>query len=372
LPSKRYSLGPRILISGGLSGGGVQTHVRLLCGVLLESGVEVTVCATHSEWPSNAVAELQRSGVNVYLPRFGRMEALATWPLTMKHKYDVCYCVGHGRIHGLTKTFMRKTGVSIYHEILTCPLPRSIMSRSVPKMNFVIANSEAVGREMKARWPGISLRVIPFLTSSQRMPEPAPRLPVGQRELRVAYLSRLVSHKRPQRLVEDWRLITERPSLAPARLDIYGDDKQPDTLLRLRQIISEQKLDDYITCHGSYCHNQLAEILDKSDVVVLPSEWEGLPLVLVEAMQHGVPVVATDVGGTAELGDNNPDVIITGSKWEEFLDGLERMAKKLRAGHINAQRLHFWTERRYGFEVVARRWRDALLNSRSFFCGRSY
>jgi len=239
-------------------------------------------------------------------------------------------------------------------------------------MNFVIANSKAVGREMKARWPGISLKVIPFLTSNQRVPEPAPRLPVGQRELRVAYLGRLVLQKRPQRLIEDWASITEVPSLGPARLDIYGDDKQPDTVLRLRKLINERKLDHCITCHGAYRHDQLTEILNKSDVVVLPSEWEGLPLVLVEAMQHGVPVVATNVGGTAELGDNNPDVIITGSGWKEFLKGLETMAKKLRAGQINAQRLHFWTERRYGFDVVARCWSEALLDPRSFFRHQSH
>jgi glycosyltransferase involved in cell wall biosynthesis len=42
-------------------------------------------------------------------------------------------------------------------------------------------------------------------------------------------------------------------------------------------------------------------ILDRLDVVVLPSWLEGMPLVLLEAMAHARPVVATPVGGTPEV-----------------------------------------------------------------------
>jgi glycosyltransferase involved in cell wall biosynthesis len=40
-----------------------------------------------------------------------------------------------------------------------------------------------------------------------------------------------------------------------------------------------------------------------SDVVVVSSVWEALPLVLIESMQLGVPVVSTDVGIARELLD---------------------------------------------------------------------
>jgi glycosyltransferase involved in cell wall biosynthesis len=44
-----------------------------------------------------------------------------------------------------------------------------------------------------------------------------------------------------------------------------------------------------------------ADLLNAADVVVLPSLWEGQPLVVQEALQLGRPIVATDVGGTADV-----------------------------------------------------------------------
>jgi len=46
--------------------------------------------------------------------------------------------------------------------------------------------------------------------------------------------------------------------------------------------------------------DNLQEIFDMIDIFVLPSFSEGFPLVNLEAMQNGIPVVATDVGGVRE------------------------------------------------------------------------
>ncbi|MCK5725240.1 MAG: glycosyltransferase family 4 protein [Thiotrichaceae bacterium] len=46
--------------------------------------------------------------------------------------------------------------------------------------------------------------------------------------------------------------------------------------------------------------SNINEILSTSQIVVLSSHWEGLPLTIIEAMRAGLPVIASDVGGVSE------------------------------------------------------------------------
>ena len=65
----------------------------------------------------------------------------------------------------------------------------------------------------------------------------------------------------------------------------------------------------------------MSGILAASDLLVLPSQWEGMPNVLLEAMASRRPVLATDVEGVRELlGENaDPQVVPVGdaAPWGE-------------------------------------------------------
>ena len=84
----------------------------------------------------------------------------------------------------------------------------------------------------------------------------------------------------------------------PARLTVIGSGPLEDELKRLR---TELGLDDVVDFLGRRSREEIADHLNNSDIFVLASRAENLPVALIEALMSGLPVVATAVGGIPEL-----------------------------------------------------------------------
>ncbi|MCG8613803.1 MAG: glycosyltransferase, partial [Pseudomonadales bacterium] len=79
-------------------------------------------------------------------------------------------------------------------------------------------------------------------------------------------------------------------------LTLVGDGSCRSALER--QVI-DAGLDNWVTFLGS--RSDIPELLRGSNCFVLPSEAEGISNTVLEAMATGLPVIATDVGGNADL-----------------------------------------------------------------------
>jgi glycosyltransferase involved in cell wall biosynthesis len=118
--------------------------------------------------------------------------------------------------------------------------------------------------------------------------------------LRVGYLGQIAWHKGVHVLVEAARRISD-PRLS---VEIYGDISHfPDYAARLTRLAG---VDTRIRLAGSYAGQaEVAKTLQAMDVIVVPSIWyENCPNVILEAFAHRTPVVATNLGGMAEMVDD--------------------------------------------------------------------
>ncbi|MDZ3952450.1 glycosyltransferase family 4 protein [Bacillus thuringiensis] len=68
-----------------------------------------------------------------------------------------------------------------------------------------------------------------------------------------------------------------------------------------RRLAKKLEIEDRVTFLGKCNMQEVQKCLQQSDVFVLISNHEGLPLSVIEAMSCGLPIIATDVGGMREL-----------------------------------------------------------------------
>ncbi|MCH7688986.1 MAG: glycosyltransferase family 4 protein, partial [Planctomycetes bacterium] len=93
------------------------------------------------------------------------------------------------------------------------------------------------------------------------------------------------------------------------------------------------------------------------DLFVLPSRWEGMPNVVLEAMAAGLPIVATDVEGTAELLAANQSGLLvppqSPTALAEAVEGLLRHPQQARSMKHRAQQL---VTKRFTWKSVVERY----------------
>lgn len=90
---------------------------------------------------------------------------------------------------------------------------------------------------------------------------------------------------------------------------IIGDG---DLREELNMRISELGLGDCVQLLG--LRTDIPELLASMDIFALPSLWEGLPLVLLEAMAAGIPIASTNVDGVSEIIRHERDGLLVSPK----------------------------------------------------------
>ncbi len=192
------------------------------------------------------------------------------------------------------------------------------------------ARSQAMFFSDPAHWDRLKIvhcGVDPDLYGQGRDPDRAPGAPAE-----FLFVGRLARVKGLSVLLD----ALERMGDVPLRLTIVGDG--PDRALLERRAAP---LGDRVRFLGYRRQDEVAEMLDETDVFVLPSFAEGVPVVLMEALAAGRPVVATQVAGVSELvEDGVSGFLVPPGDIETLSDRIERLATspELRARMTGAGR----------------------------------
>jgi glycosyltransferase involved in cell wall biosynthesis len=283
----------------GTSAGGVGRHVRSLASRFVADGMRVVVAGPE---PTQQTFDFTGAGaafVPVRITRPGT-EALAV-PALRRATAGVDIVHAHGLRAGLAGVFSRRRPlvVTLHNAVLNEGPSRVLLTageRVVARGADVVLG---VSPDLAARARGLGAKDARFVPVAAPRLEPvrdtaAVRAELGltDQQALILCVARLHPQKGLPVLVQAsccWAGLDPAPLVA-----VVGDGPLAATLAD--QIAAERAP---VRLLGR--RDDVADLLGVADVVVLPSLWEGWPLVLSEALQLGRPIVATRVGGVPDL-----------------------------------------------------------------------
>ncbi len=169
---------------------------------------------------------------------------------------------------------------------------KPVLKEAVARADAVTAVCDFLSQCASQIWDISNVRTIKNFINYDNLRQTEAKPQLGHPSLVHVSDYRLV--KRVTDLVEGMAYI--RDTLPSARLHLIGDGLE---LPRVREQIAMRNLEDAVHCWG--LQEDLAPFYAAADLFVLSSDIEGAPLTILEAMYHGLPVVASRVGGVPEI-----------------------------------------------------------------------
>nr|WP_253799404.1 glycosyltransferase family 4 protein [Rhodovulum sp. P5] len=173
------------------------------------------------------------------------------------------------------------------------------LDEKVARADFVstisyYARSQIMFFSDPAHWEKIRIIHCGVRPALYETPPGPPIPPRAEGEIRLLFVGRLAPVKGLRVLLE--ALAELAPEIPGLRLVLVGDG--PD---RARLEEAAAPLGDRVTFTGYLSQDEVAGAMQGTDICVLPSFAEGVPVVLMEAFASAKPVIATQVAGVGEL-----------------------------------------------------------------------
>ncbi len=179
-------------------------------------------------------------------------------------------------------------------------LKRWRLGHAYRSAHAVVAVSQAAAEsaEQFYRLPKSSVHVIPNPVDMRAIAADAalaPPKPLRPNCFHIAAVGRMTTEKGHQVLLDALALLSQKSS-QPWHLWLAGDGPLRPALTAQAEALG---LESRVTFLGHV--PQAARLIAHCQLLCLPSFYEGMPNVVMEAMAAGTPVLATDAGGTTEL-----------------------------------------------------------------------
>jgi glycosyltransferase involved in cell wall biosynthesis len=193
-------------------------------------------------------------------------------------------------------------------------LVRLLIRATLERADTVIALGDKWADRLRDIAPRARIVVVP---NAIRPDSPVEHQTSGP--VHVVFLGRVGDSKGTFTLLDSWaKMLADSGATVQARLTIAGDGE----IDRARDRVAALGVGASVYVRGWIANTTVPELLASAQILVLPSQNEGQPMSILEAMAKGVCVVASNVGGIPELLDETCGVLVNPDDVTELADAI--------------------------------------------------
>ncbi|MFC6974530.1 glycosyltransferase family 4 protein [Halomicroarcula sp. GCM10025709] len=304
--------------------GGGQYHVHAMSRDQASAGHDVTVLTTTSRRTSRI---RERSGYEVVEVPKGLSIAsndispsVARYLLRSSSEFDLIHAHSHlyfsTNLAALTRRFGDSPLVVTNHGLYSQSVSEWIFRTylySIGRWTFNQADTVfCYSSAEKERLRDIGVKspidvVHNGIDVSRFSPSGSARDEIGNRDLTLLFVGRLVQGKRPALAVEALSAALEKYSSLDAELAVVGDGPGRETVQR---VANREGITERVSLHGAIPYDEMPAVYRAADLLLLPSRSEGVPRAVLESLASAVPVVTSPLPQLQQLcavGGRQPD-----------------------------------------------------------------
>ena len=359
--------------------GGAERQALKLAGNLQVTGVSVTVATGLWDWGQPRREIIQGIPVRRHFTAWGMFNvkglrkygqyfyllSLFLYLIRHRNEYDIIHChsamfeaaiaVAAGKL--LHKpTLVRSMASGTWGDLKRLQADRSIlgtgwMSRKIRDADAVVAlNKQVVQELMEIGVAQEKIHCIPNgveLDSGGR----SRTYELGDYGV-ITFVGRLHAQKGVNILLRAFRLVLQERPYAGWRLKLAGAGELE---WRSKVLADELAISRYVEFLGQV--EDVAALLEQSDLFVLPSISEGMSNALLEAMAHGLPCIVTDIPGNNDVIQNRENgILIKADDVEGLAQAIVSLAVDGKSRKKLGQQARQTVETRYSLTGVAKQY----------------
>lgn len=300
--------------------GGIQRHTRLLVETLAAEHPALDLVVVHPHVGRRVFTDSPSVREICVAPRPGRKQYLLECHDLSKRIADVLrtlpdaviysqgYAVWSGAREFTPRLVVNPHGLESFQTLtlkdwlIGVPF-RAVTRRITRDARFVVSLGGRLTTILRNFVPQPDRRIVVLPNGVNVPADTAPEKERRPGSLSILFVGRFAANKGIGDLLDAYRMVTADGDQKGLELHLVGDGP-------LYADLNARHRRPDIHFHGKASDEMLDRLYRNANLFVLPTLFEGMPTVVLEAMARGLPIAVTDVGATRELVDDTNGFII--------------------------------------------------------------